>query len=161
MVGPYELGIAAANVILDLPRPIVVDFHDDNPLNLTYENLELRKGMGGGAGVKPNRIYYRKDGAAYLALRNEAYTITLDRGDVQLIAPHQWGLKAGNKVYSVMESDGKMRVVHLQRFIMGLDNNDPRGVEFLNKDISDFRRSNLVITQNKRHRNGKRVKLCK
>lgn len=150
MVGDYELGFGAANVILGLPRHIVVSYADGNPFNLTTDNLELVKGVGSDATMKPNRIYYRKDGAAYLALRNDAFTVTVSGMDVGRIAEHQWYVVKGNKIICKYADGIKQRSLTLERYILGLDGKDPRGVTFKNKDNTDFRRANLVITQRKR-----------
>lgn len=154
----YEVGICASNIILDVPKSTVVSYCNGNPCDLRLENLEIVNGKPWNRTMKPNRIYHRKDGAAYLALMDDAYTLTIDADQIPRISQYQWRLHKGRVVgREINRKSGSEMNLALDRFICGIAKHDSRVVKFKNGDVTDYRRHNLKLVSKKKGKSGVRI----
>lgn len=128
------------SLLMGMPRSVSVVHRNDNPTDYTRENLSL---VGGS---KTNTIITQGD-LSYLVLPN-AETVMIDTDSIPLIQSYTFSIVIQRQqalIQAVYRDNGLERKVQLPRLILGLSPHDRRSVRFLNGDLFDCRRSNLVV----------------
>ena len=92
-----------------------------------------------------------------IPLSQGKFTI-VDDDDFERVSQLKWSYINGYAKRQMKRADGRRRLLGLQRFIVGLDGDDPRVVDHINGDTLDNRKENLRICTKRENTRNQRPK---
>lgn len=130
-------------------------FNDDTRLldsaisYLENASLEINLGLGPEKIIRPIILKNLPDNIKAIPLFDRKKNIkdyfVIDSSDYNKVSEFKWSLATTGKVVRTEKKNGKSKTIYLHRFILGIDQSCSDWVKSRNKDMLDYRKSNLRV----------------